>query len=54
MIMFPIILGKNKANSTLFLPHGPKSVSILRDELKASFMVGLNPGIIPTVKGKKF
>jgi len=36
-------LGRNKPNNTLFLPHGPKSVSILRDELKAGFMVGLHP-----------
>jgi len=36
-------LGKKNSKSTLFLPHGPKSVSILRDQLKAGFMTGLNP-----------
>lgn len=36
--------GKNKANSTLFLPHGPHAVKELRTDLRTSFNVSNKPG----------
>ena len=38
--------GKSKTTNTLFIPHGPHAIHQLRDQLKDSFMSGLNPSAI--------
>ena len=35
--------GKSKTGNTLFLPHGPQAISLLRDQMKSSFMTDTIP-----------
>ena len=42
--------GKSKTGNTMFIPHGPHAVHQLRDQLKDSFMSGLEKSKVPSMK----